>query len=134
MFDLRTLLEEAHTIAVVGLSSDETRPGHYVPRYLHDAGYRIIPVNPALPEMWGERGYASLREIADPVDIVLVFRRADACPAVVRDALALPHPPRVIWLQSGIISAEAEALASAAGIPFVQNRCLMVEHRHRKSS
>jgi predicted CoA-binding protein len=129
MLDLRRLLAEAHTIAVVGLSTDETRPGHYIPRYLHDAGYRIIPVNPLVSEMWGERGVASLRELTELVDIVLVFRRADACPDVVRDALDLAHPPRLIWLQSGIISPEAEGLASAAGVAFVQNRCLMVEHR-----
>ncbi len=125
----RELLESVHTIAVVGFSLDEGKAGYYVPAYLHDMGYRIIPVNPAVTEAWRERGYASLRDIAEPVDLVLVFRRAEYVPDIVRDALAMPHRPRAIWLQSGIVSPEGEALARAAGLTVMQDRCIMVEHR-----
>jgi predicted CoA-binding protein len=130
MPDIRYLLEEIHIIAVVGFSHDTAKAGHYVPHYLHDAGYRILPVNPRVAEAWGEPAYASLRDIPDPVDLVLVFRKPQYCPAVVRDALAMPQRPKVIWLQSGILSPEAQQLAEAAGIIFIQNRCIMVDHRH----
>lgn len=129
MPDIPTLLQNVHTIAVVGFSTDPLKPAHYVPEYLHEAGFRIIPVNPKVPEAWGERGYASLREIPEAVDLVLVFRRAEFCPDVLRDVLAMAHRPRVVWLQSGIICPEAKALAADAGLTFVQDRCLMVEHR-----
>jgi predicted CoA-binding protein len=132
--DERALLAGVHTIAVVGFSSDEQKPAHYVPAYLHEAGFRILPVNPKVAEAWGERGYASLAEIPEPVDLVLVFRRSEYCPGVVQDALAMAHLPRIIWLQSGIVSPEAEALARDAGIAFVQDRCLMVVHRHMTAS
>jgi len=127
--DIRALLEQVRTIAVVGFSTDAAKPAHYVPAYMHEHGYRILPVNPKVTEAWGERGYASLRDIPDPVDLVLVFRRPEYCPEVVRDAIAMPHHPRAIWLQSGIISPEAKRLAEEAGMAFVQDRCIMVEHR-----
>ncbi|HEY3376890.1 MAG TPA: CoA-binding protein [Armatimonadota bacterium] len=130
MRDIKQLLATVRTIAVVGFSNEAEKPGHYVPHYLHEAGYRIIPINPRVAEAWGERGFASLRDIPDPVELVLVFRRAEFCADVVRDALAMAHRPTIIWLQSGIISTEAEGLARAAGITFVQDRCLMIEHRH----
>jgi predicted CoA-binding protein len=129
MPDLKTLFENIHTIAIVGFSADEQKPAHFVPRYLRDAGYRIIPVNPKVPSAWNERGYASLKDIPEVVDAVLVFRRPEYCPDVVRDALAMPHQPLVIWLQSGIISPEAQRLAGEAGIPFIQDRCMKVEHQ-----
>ena len=127
--DIHDILAGVKTIAVIGLSTDEAKAGYYVPEYLHDAGFRIIPVNPRVTEIWGEIGYASLRDIPDPVDLVLVFRRAEYVPEVAREALALASPPRVIWLQSGIVSPEARALAEAAGVRYVENRCLMVEYR-----
>ncbi len=127
--ELREVVRAIHSVAVVGFSTDTDKPAHFVPAYLHDAGVRIIPVNPRVEEAWGERGYASLRDVPDAVDAVLVFRRPEYCPAVVEDALAMPHPPRIIWLQSGITSPEARALAEAHSIEYVENRCLMVEHR-----
>lgn len=129
MTNIRTVLENVRTIAVVGFSTDPEKPAYYVPEYLHDAGYRIVPVNPKVEEAWGERGYAKLTDIPEQVDLVLVFRRAEYCPDVVRDALAMPHRPRAIWLQSGIVSPEAQRLATDAGLDFVQDRCVMVEHR-----
>jgi predicted CoA-binding protein len=129
MPDYRALLDTVRTIAVVGFSVDEGKAGYYVPEYLHRMGYRIIPVNPKVSDAWGERGYACLHDIPEPVDLVLVFRRSEFCPDVVRDALAMPHRPQAIWLQTGITSSEAKTLAEEAGIPFVQDRCLMVEHR-----
>jgi hypothetical protein len=121
------ILRSVQTIAVVGFSEDAGKAGYYVPAYLHERGYRIIPVNPQVAEAWGERGYAALPEIPEAVDLVLVFRRAEYCAAIVRDALAMPHRPRAIWLQSGIISAEARRLAVDAGIDYVEDRCAMVE-------
>lgn len=123
------LLESVRTIAVVGFSVDEGKAGYYVPEYLHRMGYRIIPVNPRVAEAWGEPGFATLRNIPDEVDLVLVFRKPECCPDVVRDVLAMPHRPRAVWLQSGITSPEAKQLAEDAGLPYVENRCLMVEHR-----
>lgn len=127
--DYRALLDGVWTIAVVGFSKEPTKAGYFVPEYLHRVGYRIIPVNPRVENAWGEPGYAALRDIPDAVELVLVFRKAEYCPDVVRDALAMVHPPRVIWLQSGIISPEARRLATDAGLVFIENRCLMVEHR-----
>lgn len=127
--EMREILQTTRTIAVVGFSKDTQKPGHFVPAYLHEAGYRIIPVNPAVPEAWGERGYARLQEIPDAVDLVLVFRRPEFAADAVRDALAMPHRPRTIWLQSDITSHEARTLAEEAGLSYVEDRCLMVEHR-----
>jgi predicted CoA-binding protein len=127
--DYRALLDGVRTMAVVGISKEPTKAGYFVPEYLHRAGYRIIPVNPKVDAAWGESGYANLREIPDAVELVLVFRKAEYCPDVVRDALAMTHPPRIIWLQSGIISPESRHLAEDAGLIYVENRCLMVEHR-----
>ncbi|MHB9025631.1 MAG: CoA-binding protein [Armatimonadota bacterium] len=123
------ILKSTHTIAVVGFSEDEGKAGHYVPAYLQKRGYRIIPVNPKVAEAWGERGYAALTDIPEPVDLVVVFRRSEYCADVVRDALAMPHRPRAVWLQSGITSAEARRLAEEAGIVYIEDRCAMVEHR-----
>lgn len=129
MPEIRALLAGVHTIAVVGFSTDSSRAGYYVPEYLHEQGFRIIPVNPGVKDAWGEAGYASLRDIPAAVDLVLVFRRAEYCAEVLRDVLAMPHPPKVVWLQTGIICPKSRQLAEEAGIDFVQDRCLMVEHR-----
>lgn len=127
--DIRKMLAHVQTIAVVGFTKDPVKAGNYVSEYLHDAGFRIIPVNPSVDVAWGEPAYASLRDIPDPVDLVLVFRRSSFCPEVARDVLAMAHRPQVLWLQSGITSPEARDIAEAAGVDYVENRCLMVEHR-----
>lgn len=129
MADIQEILHRIKSIAVVGFSDNPDKAAYYIPHYLHEVGYRIIPVNPRIPEAWGERGYASLKDIPEPVDAVVVFRRPEYCPDVVRDVLSMPHRPQVIWLQSGITSPEAKRLAEEAGITFVQDRCMKVEHQ-----
>jgi predicted CoA-binding protein len=126
---LRALLREAQTIAVVGLSPKPTRPSHVVARYLQDAGYRIVPVNPGHATILGERCYPSLTAAArdHAIAIVDVFRRSELAGVVVDEAI--PLGPRLIWLQVGVVDEAARERAAAAGIPCVMDRCLMVEHR-----
>ena len=117
-------------IAVVGLSDDPGRPSYGVSKYLQGRGYTILPVNPNCTEVLGERCYASLFEVPGPIDVVDVFRRPLACADVVREAIKVGA--KGVWLQSGIRNEEAARLAREAGIDFIQDRCLMVEHmRHR---
>ena len=126
------LLKRARTIAVVGLSPKPIRPSHSVARYLQRAGYRIVPVNPGHETILGERSYPTLGAAARDltIDIVDVFRRSELAGAVVDEALTLRPLPRLIWLQQGVADPAAEARAAAAGIPFVMDRCLAVDHRH----
>ena len=125
---IRHLLQ-AKRIAVVGLADDPSRPSHYVSEYMMENGREIIPVNPNHEQVLGKKCYKSLRDVPAPIDLVNVFRRPVFCPDVVRDAIAVGA--KGVWLQSGIISEEAKQLARDAGIPFIQNRCLMVEHSRR---
>lgn len=124
--EVRDLLMRARTIAVVGLSDKPDRDSYHVAAYLQKAGYRIIPVNPALAEVLGERAYPGLREVPVPIDVVDVFRRAEAVPAIVEDAIAVGA--RAVWLQDGIVHNAAAALARAAGLQVVQSRCMLREH------
>ncbi len=128
--ELRALLLRARTIAVVGLSPKPHRPSHSVARYLQRAGYRIVPVNPGYDTLLGEKSYPNLAAAAhdQTIDIVDVFRRSEHAGGVVDDAIAID--PQLIWLQQSVVDAAAEARAAAAGIPFVMDRCLAVEHRH----
>ena len=119
----------AKRIAVVGLSEDPTRPSHDVARYLQSVGKQIIPVNPNHAKVLGLKCYPSLEAVPGPVDVVDVFRRAEFCADVVRDAIAAGA--KGVWLQTGIISDEARQLAAEAGIDFVQDRCMKVEHIFR---
>jgi len=127
--ELRALLRRARAIAVVGLSPKPGRPSNSVARYLQRAGYRIVPVNPGHDEILGERSYPTLSAAAgdQPIDVVNVFRRSELAGAVVDEAIRL-HP-LLIWLQQGVVDAEAEARAETEGVPFVMDRCLAVEHR-----
>ncbi len=120
----------ARRIAVVGLSADPIKPSHYVARYLQEQGYEILPVNPNCTEVLGVQCQASLAEIAGQFDVVQVFRRSEFCEQVTREAIAAGA--RGVWLQSGIISEPARRLAQEAGIDFIQNRCMMVDHRQRR--
>ena len=122
--ELRALLGEVHTIAVVGLSSRPGRPSFEVATYLADHGYRIVPVNPNETEVLGERAYGSLLEIPRDlvIDVVDVFRRASETPEVARQAVAIGA--KVLWLQEGIISEEAAAIASAGGIEVIMGVCI----------
>jgi len=128
--ELRALLRRARTIAVVGLSPKAIRPSHTVARYLQRAGYRIVPVNPGHADILGEKSYPTLRDAArdHTIDVVDVFRRSELAGAVVDEAI--PLHPQLIWLQQGVVDAAAQARAAAAGIPFVMDRCLAVDHRH----
>ena len=130
--ELRVLLKRARTIAVVGLSPKPIRPSNSVARYLQRAGYRIVPVNPGHETILGERSYPTLGAAARDltIDVVDVFRRSELAGAVVDEALTLSPLPRLIWLQQGVADPAAEARAAAAGIPFVMDRCLAVDHRH----
>ena len=116
-------------IAVVGLSDDPTRPSHDVASYLRSIGKEVIPVNPNHRTVLGLKCYATLEAVPGAIDVVDVFRRPEFCAEVVRSAIAAGA--RGVWLQSGIVSREAERLAAEAGIDFVQDRCLKVEHVFR---
>ncbi len=123
--ELVRLLETARTIAVVGASSDPARPSHGVFLRLLRAGYRVIPVNPSETEVLGQRAVARLDQIEEPIDIVDVFRRAEATPEVARAAVAVGA--KALWLQSGIRNEETAAIATAGGLLMIMDRCLGVD-------
>ena len=115
------------TIAVIGLSPDPGKPSHYVPAYMQQHGYRILPVNPTVDAVLGEKSYAALADLPVKPDIVNVFRLPRYIPAIVEEMLQLGF--QNLWVQSGIVNLEAAARAEAAGIQVVMDRCMMVEHR-----
>lgn len=124
------ILDTAHTIAVVGLSADPSRPSHGVARYMQEQGYRIIPVNPRETRILGETAYPDLTSIPGQVDLVNVFRRPTEVLPHVQEAIAIGAP--AVWMQLGVVNAEARAEAEAAGLDVVEDRCILVEHRHHK--
>jgi len=124
---LRRILSTYKTIAVVGLSNRPERPAQTVPAYLQQQGYRIIPVNPTLTEALGEKAYASLRDIPEPVEIVEIFRRIEDVPPIIEDAIVIGA--RVVWMQSGIVNQAAAARAEAAGLQVVMDACMGETHR-----
>jgi predicted CoA-binding protein len=126
MTDPLTLLLEAHTIAMVGASPDPGRPSHGVMRYLLTHGYKVIPVRPDGISVLGVPSVRSLQEIEEPIDMVDVFRRAEACPAHAREAVDVGAGS--LWLQLGIVSREARSIAAAAGLPYVEDACTAVVH------
>ncbi len=125
--DKKTILEQVKVLAVVGLSRRESRPGYYVPAYMHAAGYRIIPVNPYLKEALGEKAYPDLVSIPEPVDMVVIFRRSEDVPPVVDEAIEIGA--KVVWMQLGIINEEAATKARAAGLQVVMNSCIKIDHQ-----
>jgi hypothetical protein len=126
--EIREVLLEARTIAVVGLSANPERDSNGVARYLQRSGYTIIPVNPNLNgPVLGVHSYASLAEVPVPIDIVDIFRRPDAVLPIVDEAVKVSA--RVVWMQLGIESLEAAQRAQAAGLKVVMNRCIAIEHR-----
>jgi uncharacterized protein len=126
---IRAILEGARTIAVVGLSPNTLRASNFVAFYLQRHGYRIVPVNPNETEILGETCYPSLSAIPFPVDVVDVFRRPDAVPAIATEAVAIGA--KALWLQFGVISTEGAAIAERGGLLVVMDRCMKVEHaRH----
>jgi uncharacterized protein len=122
------ILNDAKTIAMVGLSSDPMRPSHFAAIYMQSEGYRIVPINPryAGQKILGETVYASLSDIPFPVDIVDVFRKPNECPGLAEEAIKIGA--RVFWIQLGIESDEAGRIAREGGLDFVQNRCVKIEH------
>jgi predicted CoA-binding protein len=116
---IRRILENTKIIAVVGLSSDNSRAGYYVPAYLQAHGYRVLPVNPFLDKALGEKAYPDLKSVPEPVDLVLIFRRSEAVLPFVQDAIEIGA--KAVWMQLG--------LARAAGLDVVMDACMMVEHR-----
>jgi uncharacterized protein len=124
--ELRALLTEASTIAMVGASSSPDKASHAIMQKLQRAGYRVIPVNPREPEVLGERSYASLSDIPEPVDIVDVFRRAEDTPPIADEAVKIGA--RALWLQTGIVSEAAAARAAAGGLTVVMGACIGAMH------
>ena len=124
---LRSILGDARTIAVVGLSSNPERYSYEVASYLQEHGYRVIPVNPNEDEVLGERAYPSLLEVPEKIDAVDVFRRAEDTPEVAREAAQVGA--RVQWLQNDIVNDEARRIAEEAGLDVVMGVCMMSAHR-----
>ena len=124
---IRSLLQQARTIAVVGISAKPDRPSHEVAHYLQRAGYTIIPVNPAYEEVLGQKCYPSLHEVPGKIDLVDVFRKPAEVMAVVDEAIAVGVGS--VWLQLGVIAPDAADKAAAAGLKVVSDRCTKIEHR-----
>jgi signal transduction histidine kinase/predicted CoA-binding protein len=125
--ELKKILEETRRIAVVGISAKTERVAHSVPAYLQSQGYQIIPVNPNHQEVLGEKCYPDLLSIPEPVDVVLIFRRSDAVPPIVDQAIEIGA--KVVWMQEGIVNEDAAANAVDAGIKVVMNTCMRATHK-----
>ena len=128
---LKSILNKVKTVAVVGISSNPVRPSYFVARYLSLKGYTVIPVNPGLEGqvLFGEKVKASLSDIDVPVDMVDIFRRSDAAPAIVDEALEAFPSLKVIWMQIGVEHAEVAQKAQARGVDVVQNKCPKIEYQ-----
>jgi uncharacterized protein len=127
---IRGILNTVKTIAMVGASEKENRPSYFAFKYLLERGYKMIPVNPghAGEDMLGQRIYARLADIPEPVDMIDIFRGSQYALAIVQEALALKTRPQVIWMQLGVRNDEAAALAEANGMKVVVNRCPKIEY------
>jgi uncharacterized protein len=123
---IRTLLSRARTIAIVGLSDKPNRDSYRVAEYLVRAGYEVIPVNPGIQEVLGRRSYENLAEVPGGIDIVDIFRKSEAVPAIVDEAIRLKAGS--VWMQLGVVHEEAASKAEKAGLQVVQGRCIKVEH------
>jgi predicted CoA-binding protein len=121
------IIHEAKVIAVVGLSPNPARPSHGVAQYLQARGFVIIPVNPQVDEVLGEKSYPSLRDVLVPIDIVDVFRQPEHVPAIAQDAVAIGA--KALWTQLGVISSEGAEIARRGGLKVIMDRCLKVEHQ-----
>ncbi len=127
---IRGILNTVKTIAMVGVSNKENRPSYFAFKYLLERGYHMIPVNPGLAggELLGQKVYAKLADIPEPVDMVDIFRAAQYAVGIVEEALRLTPRPRVVWMQLGIRNDAAAALAEANGLKVVMNRCPKIEY------
>jgi len=124
---IHAMLHDSKTIAVIGLSADPAKPSHYVSEYMQRQGYRILPVNPSIESVLGEKSYASLAALPVKPDVVNVFRVPSLIPAIVEEMLLLGL--KNLWVQQGIVNVEAAERAEQGGMKVVMDRCIMVEHR-----
>jgi len=120
--ELRSIMGDARTIAVVGLSANPMRDSYEIAEYLQSRGYRIIPVNPGITEVLGEKAYASLTDIPEQVDVVDVFRRAEHTPEIALQAVEIGA--KVLWLQDGIVNEDARRIAEEAGLTVIMGVCI----------
>jgi predicted CoA-binding protein len=130
--EIRSVLESYRTVAVVGLSRDPDKASYRVAQYLQSAGYRIIPVNPFVDEVLGEKSYKSLLDVPEAIEVVDIFRPSEDVPAIVEEVIELKSrlgTPKVIWMQLGIVNKEAARRTKETGFTVVMDRCMMVEHR-----
>lgn len=125
--ELRRIYADTKTIAVVGASTDDSKPSHNIPKYLQSQGYKIVPVSPKGGEILGEKVFTSLDEVDVPVDVVEVFRPSEETPDIARQAVA--RGAKVLWLQAGIENAEASKIAHEGGLQVIMDRCMGATHR-----
>jgi predicted CoA-binding protein len=130
--EINSILESYRTVAVVGLSRDPDKPSYRVAQYLQSVGYRIIPVNPFVDEVLGEKSFKSLLDVPEAIEVVDIFRPSEAVPAIVEEAIQLKNrvgTPKVVWMQLGIVNEEAARRAKEEGFKVVMDRCMMMEHK-----
>jgi len=123
---LRRILRQTKTIAVVGLSANWYRPSYFAAKYLQEHGYRVIPVNPVYEEVLGEKCYPSLKDIPETIDMVDCFRKSEDIEPIAKEAIEIGAS--VLWMQIGVMNEKAAAMARAAGLEVVQDRCVKIEH------
>ena len=129
---VRRILAESRTVAVVGLSPKPERPSYQVARYLQEAGYHIIPINPSCAEVLGEVSYPHLRSVQFQIDIVDIFRRAEEVEAIVHEAVAIGA--KLVWMQQSVVNEAAAKIAEEAGLTVVMDRCLKIELERLRGS
>lgn len=129
--ELTQILDDAHTVAVVGIKAAENEDAHRIPKYLQAHGYRIVPINPKLDEVLGEPAHPGLTEAAEAeqIDLVNLFRASENIPAHTEEILAMSPLPRTVWMQLGIHDGPSASRLRQAGIRVVQDRCIMVDHK-----
>ncbi len=130
--EVHLILTSSRTVALVGLSDKPDRDSHQVAAYLQQQGFRIIPINPNVAEVLGEKAHGSLLEVREPVDIVDIFRKPEAVPGIVEEAIVIGA--KAVWMQEGIVHNAVAEKARQAGLKVVMNKCLMVEHRRLQLS
>ena len=126
--EMKDILFNSKKIAVVGLSPKKDRPSHIVASYLQSHGYKIIPVRPPGPDILGEKAYASILDVHDEIDIVDLFRKPEAVPEIVKEAIE--KKAKVIWMQEGIINEEAAEMARKAGLTVIMDKCIKIVHQN----
>jgi predicted CoA-binding protein len=127
--ELRDILADASTIAVIGIKDEASADANRIPRYMQSQGTRIVPINPKLDSALGESAYPSLEQVDVGVDLVNIFRAPEHIPGHIDEILAMSPRPRAVWMQLGIYHGAAAAQLRRAGIRVVQDRCIMLEHR-----